>query len=119
MDEDVVFADVADRIAIVDRLVLESSIRGFDDDFGLVTGGAQDTADAEHFMADGVAVAERREHLMDAHHVTLRGRMEERRQCRPLARRSVGGARTSLEAVPWRAAVPWSAARTCRGTSVR
>ena len=66
MDQHVVRRDRADHLAVVDGQVLEPRIGGLDEDLGLVAGGAQHALDAEHLVADGVAVAERREHLVDA-----------------------------------------------------
>ena len=54
-----------DELAVVARQRLEPRIGGLDEDVRLVAGRAQHALDAEHFVADGVAVAERREHLMD------------------------------------------------------
>ena len=63
-------ADV-DQLAIVARQRLEPVIGGLDEDLRLVAGGAQHALDAEHLVADGVAVAERREHLVDPDHPRL------------------------------------------------
>ena len=60
-----------DELAVVAGLRLEPVIRGFDENFRLVTGGAQHALDAEHFVADGVAVAERGQDLMDLDHPRL------------------------------------------------
>ena len=59
-------AIVADHLAVVDGQVLEPRIGGLDEDLRLVAGAAEHALDAEHLVADGVAVAERREHLVDA-----------------------------------------------------
>ncbi len=53
-------------LAVVDGQMLEPRIGGLDEDLRLVAGGAQHALDAEHLVADGVAVAERREDLVDA-----------------------------------------------------
>src|SRR5262245_26407206 len=47
-------------------------VGGFDEDVRLVAGAAQHALDAEHLVADRVAVAERRQHLMDLHQARLR-----------------------------------------------
>ena len=60
-----------DQLAIVARLRLEAVIGGLDEDLRLVAGAAQHALDAEHFVADGVAVAERGEHLVDPDHPRL------------------------------------------------
>ena len=59
-------ADV-DELAIVARQRLEPMIRGLDEDLRLVSGRAKHALDAEHLVADRVAVAQRREHLVDLH----------------------------------------------------
>src|SRR3954471_8084364 len=64
-------ADV-DQLAIIAGLRLEAVVGGLDEDLGLVAGGAQHTLNTEDFVADGVAVAERCEHLVDADHARLR-----------------------------------------------
>ena len=61
--------DLVDHVAVVDRQILEPRVGGLDDDLGLEAGGAQRALDAEHLVADGVAVAERREDLVDARRV--------------------------------------------------
>ncbi len=53
------------QIAIVPGQVFETRIRGLHEDVGLVAGRPQGTLDPQHLMADGVAVAERGQHLMD------------------------------------------------------
>src|SRR5689334_9778714 len=68
MDQQVVGAADVDELAVVARLRLEAVIGGLDEDLGVVAGAAQDTLNAEHFVADRVAVPERCEHLMDADH---------------------------------------------------
>ena len=54
------------ELAIVVRLRLEAMVGGFDEDLGLVSGTAEHALNAQHFVADRVAVPERREHLVDA-----------------------------------------------------
>ena len=66
MNQQVVRADVGDRVAIIDRQIFEPRIGGLDDDLGLVAGGAERLGDAEDLVADGVAIAQRRKNLMDA-----------------------------------------------------
>src|SRR5439155_18628577 len=62
-----------DELAVIARQMLQPVIRGLDEDVGFVSGGPQDALNAEHFVADRIAVAERREHLMDAgSHARLR-----------------------------------------------
>ena len=55
-----------DQLAVVARQRLEPVVGRLDEDVRLVARAAQDALDAEHLVADGVAVAERREHLVDA-----------------------------------------------------
>ena len=66
MDEDVFGGDRPDHLAIVQREILEAAIGGLDEDGRLVSGRFQRALDPEHLVADGVAVAERRQHLVDA-----------------------------------------------------
>ena len=65
MDEHVVGADPAHHVAVVGGQVLEAAIGSLDENLGLVAGAVQHALDAEHFVADGVAVAQRREYLVD------------------------------------------------------
>ena len=66
------------RMAVIHQLAkvagqrLEAGVGGFDEDLGVVASRAQDPLNAEHLMADRIAVAERREHLMDADHARIR-----------------------------------------------
>ena len=68
MNEEIVRADEVrvDHFLVIDRQIFQPRVRCFHDDLGLVAGGAKRAADAEHLVADGVAVAERGEDLMDA-----------------------------------------------------
>ena len=65
MEQQVVGMAGVDELAVVARQRLEPAVGGLDEDVRLVAGAAQHALDAEDFVADGVAVAERREHLMD------------------------------------------------------
>ena len=65
VDEDGLGRRLVDQVAIVAGQVLEPRVGGLDEDVRAVAGGAQHLLDAEHLVADGVAVAERRQHLMD------------------------------------------------------
>ena len=60
-----------DELAVVARQRLEPVVGGLDEDLRLVAGGAQHALDAEHLVADRVAVAERRQHLVDPDHPRL------------------------------------------------
>ena len=59
------------QLAIVARLGFEPVIRRLDEDLRLVTRAAQHPLDAEHLVADGVAVAQRGEHLVNPDHPRL------------------------------------------------
>src|SRR5689334_15938491 len=72
MEQQVVRMAGVDQLAIVAGLRLEPVVCGLDEDVRRVTGGAQHPLNAEDFVADGVAVAEGREHLVDADHARLR-----------------------------------------------
>src|ERR1041384_7115785 len=73
MNQHVVFIEIDERIAIVDRQMLQPWIRGLDDDAGFESGSCQHALDAEHFVADGVAISERRQDLMNAPHQRTTG----------------------------------------------
>ena len=65
MEQQVVGMAGVDQLAVVARQRLEPRVGGLDEDLRLVAGAAQHALDAEHLVADRVAVAERREHLVD------------------------------------------------------
>ena len=50
-----------------ERLLVEANYYDIDIEGAIQAPDAQDTLDAEHFVADGVAIAEGGEHLMDRH----------------------------------------------------
>src|SRR5437588_6058133 len=56
------------QLPIVQRHRFEPRIGRFDEDFGLVACRSQDLLDAEHLVSDRIAVAEGREHLVNADH---------------------------------------------------
>ena len=66
-------ADV-DELAVVARHRFEPAIGRLDEDLRLVSGRTQHALDAEHLVADRVAVPERREDLMDPDHERSTGR---------------------------------------------
>src|SRR5690606_2663701 len=73
VDQQVVGMARVEQIAVVVRQILEPRVRGLDEDLGLVAGGAQHALDAQHLVPDGIAVAERGEHLVNGanrHRVT-------------------------------------------------
>ena len=53
------------QVAIVARQVLEPRIRCLDENPGVISGLAQHALNTQHFMADGIAIAKRREHLVN------------------------------------------------------
>ena len=65
MDQDVRRIARLDQVAVVARLIFEPGIGRLHEDVGLEPGSAKNALDAEHFVADGVAIAEGCEHLMD------------------------------------------------------
>ena len=112
-----------DQLAVVARQRLEAVVGGLDEDLRLVSGRAQHALDAEHLVADGVAVAERREHLVDRGSRASPGRSPSaawRARPRPAGRswrrRSNQPGSGSIAS---RRRSPSSAARTCRGTCAR
>src|SRR5947207_11665642 len=80
--------------------MLEAMVGGFDEDLRFVSGSPKDAPDAEHFVADRVAIAKRREHLMDADHARFRSSSRSRPTAGPFGNR----ARTSSAGgqVRWR-----------------
>ena len=77
------------QIAVVDRQVLEPRIGGLDEDLRLVPGAAQHALNAEHLVSDRIAVAERRQNLMN------RGHAPSVRSCRAAGPRAAAAARTA------------------------
>src|SRR3989442_6054975 len=71
MDQQIVRAAEVDQLAVIARQRFEAVIGRLDENLGLIAGAAQDALNAEHLVADRIAVAERREHLVDADHARL------------------------------------------------
>ena len=71
VEQQVVGMARVDELAVVARQRLEAMVGRLDEDVRLVSRRAQHPLDAEHLVADGVAVAERGEHLVDARHARL------------------------------------------------
>jgi hypothetical protein len=67
MDEDVVRIAGVGQLAVVDGQILEARIGRLHEHIGLVTGRAKYPLNPEHLVADGVAVAERRQYLVDCY----------------------------------------------------
>ena len=65
MDQDVRRVALLDQVAVVAGLIFEAGIGGLNENVGLESRAAKHALDAEDFVADGVAVAEGGEHLMD------------------------------------------------------
>jgi hypothetical protein len=65
VDEDRLGTGFVDQFAVVAGQMLEPRVGGLDEDVGPVAGRPEHFLDAQDLVADGVAVAERREHLMD------------------------------------------------------
>src|SRR5262245_66176607 len=65
VNEQIVLADLVNDLAIVDGQILEARICGLDDDLRLESGASQRTVDAEDLVADGVAIAQRGQDLMN------------------------------------------------------
>src|SRR5579871_1281970 len=66
VDEQIVRPDLTHHVPVVDREILQPRVRRLDDDFRFVAGRAERAADADDLVADGVAVTERGENLVDA-----------------------------------------------------
>src|SRR5688572_11086560 len=69
MDQDVRGVAFLNQVTVVARLIFETRIGGLDEDVRLESSAAQHALNAEYFMPDGVAVPERREHLVDFLHL--------------------------------------------------
>ena len=65
MNQDVRRVALLDEVAIVARLIFEAGIGRLNENVGLEARAAEHALDAEHFVADGIAVAEGCEHLVD------------------------------------------------------
>ena len=65
MDQNVGRVAGLKQIAIVLRHVLEAVVGRLDEDLGLKPGASEDALDTQHFVTDGVAIAERGENLMN------------------------------------------------------
>src|SRR5918996_770422 len=104
MNQDVVGMARVLQLWILRRSIPEPSIGGFDENLRLVSSRSQDALDAEHLIADRVAVAQRRQHLVN------RGRAA-RRSFREGGHRSVR--------FPRRTAAAPAAALTARGRRLR
>ena len=65
MDQDVVGMAGVGQVAVVHGQVFETRVGGLNENLRLVAGVAQHALDAQHLVTDRIAVAERRQHLMD------------------------------------------------------
>ena len=65
VEEQVVGTARVDQLPIVTRQRFETWIGGLDEDIGLIAGSAQHPLRAKDFVADGIAVAERRKNLVN------------------------------------------------------
>ena len=63
--QQVVAAAEIDQLPIIAGLRLEPVVGGLDEDLGFIPGIVQHALDAQHLVADGIAIAERCQHLMD------------------------------------------------------
>jgi hypothetical protein len=64
MQQQVVGMARIDQLAVVAGQRFEAAIRRFDEDIGLVSGLSQHPLNAEYFVADRVAITERRQNLV-------------------------------------------------------
>ncbi len=65
MNQDVRRVALLDQVAIVTGLILQARIGGLNEDVRFEAGRAQHALNAEHFVADGVAIPERGQHLVN------------------------------------------------------
>ena len=115
MNQDVRRVALLDQVAIVPRQVFEARIGRLDEDVGLEAGAAQHALDAEHFVADGVAIAERGEHLMDLLLLSIQHRS--RTEARPARRWQAGGPCAASRAIPVRAPSRPAGCAACASSS--
>ncbi len=71
MEQQVVAMAEVHELAVVACLRLEPVIRGLDEDFRFVSGGTKHALDAQHLVADRVAVPQRGEDLVNPDHPRL------------------------------------------------
>jgi hypothetical protein len=72
MEQQVVRMAEVDELAKVARQRFEPRISGLHENLGVVAGGSQYPLDAEHLVADRVAIPQRGEHLVNSNHAHLR-----------------------------------------------
>ena len=65
MNQDVRRVAFLDQVVVVARAIFEPRVGGLHEDVGLEAGAAERPLDAEHFVADGIAIAERCENLVN------------------------------------------------------
>src|SRR4029453_19363922 len=65
MDQDVRHVALLDQVAIVAGLIFEARICGLNEDVRFETGRTQHALNAQHFVADGIAIAEGGQHLVN------------------------------------------------------
>ena len=65
VQQQIVAVAEVDQLAVIAGLRLEPVVSGLDEDLRFVAGAAQHPLDAEHLVADRVAVAQRGQHLVD------------------------------------------------------
>src|SRR5688500_6693918 len=73
MDQDVVRVARILQFRIMPGQVLDPRFRGLNKNLRLVTGLAQHALDTKHLVTDGIAIAKRRQHLMDGGRHLTRG----------------------------------------------
>src|SRR5207249_3828577 len=74
VQQQIVRMGCVDELAIIARQRFEAVIRGLDEDVRLVSRRSEHALDAEDFVADRVAVSQRRKNLVNANHARLRAR---------------------------------------------
>ncbi len=68
MQQQIVGMAEVDELAVVARQRLQAVVRGLDENIRMVARRAQHALNAENLVADRIAIAQSREHLMDADH---------------------------------------------------
>ena len=71
------------QVEVIERQILEPGIGGLHENLRLVSGAAQHALNAEHLVADGVAVAERGQDLVDRNRPLLSDAPPPRRRAAP------------------------------------
>ncbi len=122
VDQQIVVADLPHHVPVINGEIFEPRVCRFDDDLGLEAGGEKGPANAQHLVADGVAVSKRRQNLVHARPAIISTPAPPAPRRRPPSRGAdpAGGGRTSRAGAAAEAApAPASGDRRLPGTFAR